>query len=1418
MPLTIGLDVGSVTAGYVVLAENGTILATGYDAHNGDPLGCVQALFRNSGISEPVHAAAVSSAPAFIERALRYDDTVCLTTIAKRLHPGVRSILVIGGERFGLITFDGEGEYRRMKTNSSCAAGTGAFLDQQARRLHLSGSAELSRLAERNKGDLPVIASRCSVFAKTDIIHAQQEGYRLEEICDGICLGLARNAADVLFDDGKVDEPVVFTGGVARNESVRRHLGRYLGTTFITDDYAHLYGALGAAYCLKAGGDYPPPLPPADIIGAFENRKQYFFPRLESAQSTFPDFNDHETYLYVPRAEWREKSSVDNPVEVDCYECLSGCEEAEGVAGFDIGSTSTKAVLCGTDGKVLAGFYTRTAGRPVEAVMGLLEAMDDWLDSRGARLRVTGAATTGSGRKLSGAIIGADLILDEITAHARAALELHPQVDTIIEIGGQDSKFTSLKNGRVTFSRMNTVCAAGTGSFLEEQAARLDIRISDYADAALGNKAPLTSDRCTVFMERDINFLLHSEYSTQEVLAAAAHAVCENYLLKVASEGHIGSCIVFQGATAKNRALLAAFEQKLKRELYVSRYCHLTGAVGAALALIDEGISSTRFRGLKLYEKKIPVTGENCRLCRNHCRITIALVNGERVAYGFLCGRDYDTERYVSVNSSGFDLLAERGKVENSAARRSNGPPARKTTIGIPAALHLSDDLLFWRAFFESLGFEVIDSADFGDAVKTGKLIAGAEFCAPMAAFHGHARHLAGKADILFIPSYLEGIHTAVQGNGLLRKVCYYTQFAPVLVKTLEEGTGTPCAAPMLDPRLGEGKMLKQLKNCLLETTGEDIDTAVLENAYREAGAAWGDSRRAFRQIFASRGVAKKTFDVVLLGRPYTVLNRSMNKGIPDVFGKLGIRAYYQDMLPDDPPLDDEIAGLLEVVPWDYAARILEAAAVCASTPDLYPVLLTSFKCAPDSFLLEYFTRIMDRKGKPYLVLQLDEHASAVGYETRIEAAVRSFSNHHQTEDKEAGIKPGRGYRSVLPKLTREPAGKVMLFPSWDPVASPLVTANLRWAGWDVRLLEETESLIKESMKYNTGQCIPVHIILHECVEYIRKHGLAPEKTMLWMAESKWSCNLPMYPHYLKSMLDSVGGGMEQVSVYLGTLLHVELPKPVVLRGYFAYLFAGLIRRLSCRIRPYERRPGETNRAAAMAVTLFENAFRGDSDLGSSLIETVNLFEGIEYDPEPRPKVAIFGDFYVRDNDVMNQDLVKCIEAAGGEVVTTPYSDYLRIVSPAYFKKWFKGRRYGDLLKYGSSLAIADLIERRYRRFFPDFIKDGPPSKTLNFEEELAGFNVSLFHEGESYENLLKIMHIRKQHPDIALFVQTNPAFCCPSLITEAMSGEIERVTGIPVVSVTYDGTESFKNSVVVPYIHFARERMMKLHSMSHHR
>ncbi|MBE0557792.1 MAG: CoA activase, partial [Proteobacteria bacterium] len=610
----LGIDVGSVSVHAAEIDARGKILRTAAMFHHGaiaDALRKVIDRFDLAGIDA---VAATSATPSLIAADGRYDDRLCVMEAVQCLHGQAGAILSVGGERFSLISFDGEGNYRDCKTNTSCAAGTGSFLDQQARRLNLPGIETLAALALENRGALPQIASRCAVFAKTDLVHAQQEGFTLEEICDGLCAGLARNIVDILFAGTLALDPMVFVGGVAKNRAVVNHIETLLGKKLTVDPFAPFCGAIGAALSALAAGLKRGKhlLCAEDLFLPDAAVKAYFHAPLVLKLSDYPNFADTEQYEQTAGA-----AGGPSPVEVELTEALPPHGSCEAYLGIDVGSTSTKAVLTSPAGAVLAGFYTRTAGRPVAATQKVLAAVEAMGAKRALGLSILGAGTTGSGRKFIGKIFGADLVVDEITAHARAAVELRPDVDTIIEIGGQDSKFTTLRDGAVTFSVMNNVCAAGTGSFLEEQAQRLGCALADYAARAEHRRAPITSDRCTVFMERDINHYLNSGYGVDEVLAAALHAITENYLTKVAVEAAIGTTILFQGATAKNRALVAAFEQRLGRPIHVSRFCHLTGAWGIALLMAEARIAQSRFRGLGFHRKQIPIASEVCGLCNN---------------------------------------------------------------------------------------------------------------------------------------------------------------------------------------------------------------------------------------------------------------------------------------------------------------------------------------------------------------------------------------------------------------------------------------------------------------------------------------------------------------------------------------------------------------------------------------------------------------------------------------------------------------------------------------------------------------------------------------------------------------------------------------------------------------------------------
>lgn len=1478
---SLGVDIGSVTVGAVVLGPDGRVIHEDYRFHRGDVRSTLLRMIEALDQAPLDTVACTISAAPYLPSLPSFDTWTCFIEAARHTHGTSGNLLVIGGEKFALLRFDRRGRFSGSRANTSCAAGTGSFLDQQAARLGLAGSAELAERALLNTGAPPKIASRCAVFAKTDLCHAQQSGCSLEEICDGLCQGLARIVLDTVTQGQRLEGPVYLAGGVSKNRAVARHISRLLGSRVTVPRHAHLFGALGAAVrarkapvraeqgCLAFG-----PYKKEELARILEQR---LGPETGDLQeplklrlSQYPDFSSEEKSLFQPLL---AGSGSFFPVERDVYVPSSPGDRWEGVLGIDIGSTSTKAVVVeprhlGTP-RVLAGFYTRTAGRPLVAVQAILEALHDLVTAKGLHITILGVGTTGAGREFVGRVIGADYVLNEITAHARAAVELDPDVDTIIEIGGQDSKFTVLRDGRVTFCQMNTVCAAGTGSFIEEQAARLGVGLDRYAETAEGRRAPLTSDRCTVFMERDLNSCLSRGYAVEELLAAILHSVRENYLRKVACEALIGRRICFQGATARNRALVAAFEQRLGQPISVSRYCHLTGALGVALSLAERLPERTGFRGIDLFREPISVRAETCELCANHCKIQVAEVQGSTVAYGFLCGREYDQKKRLGRNRSGFDMLREYRRAAGdpgegaglgqpgaipdrtiAAVSQADNPrecsvSKQAVRVGIPAALYLLEEIPLWSHFFSKLGVETVTSETFHEALKLGRQVSAAEFCAPITALHGHALWLAERCDRVFLPIAIEGPREERESDRL-RYHCYYSQFAPSVVSLVERGgLGDKVLTPLVshgafsrrpDPKnwRARWKTSIELWKTLREGLCGSWRLQEVFSAYREALAIFNRLRQRLARVYEVRPGGGTKVRVVLTGRPYQVLCPELHKGVPDIFGSLGVEVFWQDMLPR-PPLRHKAAGreiapgqleilsqldaLLEHVHWRYAARILETAAFCALTDGLYPVLMTAFRCAPDAFIADAFRRLLEAFGKPYLVLQIDDHDFRTGYETRIEAALDAFSNHFD-ERRRAGrarLAPQGQVRGAR-RERREPAtrgspaiylapertlsGKTLLLPNWEPLAVPLVAARLRKEGIDARVLGEDEASILKAMRLNTGQCIPANAIAQDAVNFIERHGLDPARTVLWLPRSDGACNLRMFPHYIQGLFQRYGRGMETARVYVGDLGHSEISPLLGVDAYLAYWMGGLLRRMACRIRPYELEPGTTDRVLRTYATVFESAFLGEISYREALRRAVQAFESIPQRPrEQRPKVAIFGDLYVRDNDVMNQHLIRHIERCGGEVVTTPYSEYLRIIAGATFRKWLKEGRYLHVARYRLLLTLADRVERRLLCEAGPFGQRVSIPRGEEVEADCGLFRVRLEHHGESFDNILKVRHLARRHPDLALFVQASPAFCCPSLVTEAMSRRIERETGVPVVTLTYDGSTTFQNDRIAPYL-----------------
>ncbi len=1387
----VGIDIGSVALSLVLMDKQGVVLHTSYQFHQGQIRETLQAMLSHLDCRRVGAVAATLSGPDIFSLISRYDTQISMIAAVRHFYQKVGSILFVGGENFGLITFNDEGDYERYRSNTSCAAGTGSFLDQQAVRLNLKSIDLLSSVAFCNQDSAPKIATRCAVFAKTDLIHAQQEGYSVGQISDGLCEGLAKNVVDTLMPDQEARTPLVLAGGVSMNQAVVKHFCNLLHVEPLIGEHSHLYGAIGAALLrMEEGMPEDFRLERWDELFNDEiHEKTYAYPPLCLKESIYPDFTSCEKYLYEPRNKFPA-------IEVDLYAPLQSVEEV--YVGIDIGSTSTKAVLINEKNDVLISLYTSTSGQPVKAFQALCECLDDVAGRKGCRLIFKGVGTTGSGRKFIGRIIGADMMVDEITAHARAAFELNPETDTIIEIGGQDSKFTTMKNGMVTSSIMNNVCAAGTGSFIEEQARKLGVPLAEYADRAMNIRAPIASDRCTVFMERDLNNYLSDGYTIDEVLASVLHSICENYLAKVAVEANIGDHVCFQGATARNRALVAALEHRLRRPIFVSKFCHLTGALGAALILTENRLQASSFRGLDLYREEIAVEQEVCELCHNHCKIRKVTIQGETVAFGFLCGRDYDTKHYIGPERRKYDLLRERENIFRTVTEPDT--IKHRITIGIPHALYLAEEMPLWRRFFRTLGVRTVTTENLKGAVKIGKKVSGAEFCAPMQAFFAHVQELADKCDYVFLPLYLEAKEP---DRDAFRFFCYSTQFAVSLSLGLRSlNLGKRAITPVVDHRSFQSKIeLFMILRSILGSGYWEI-----YNAYESALAFYQDGREQLCHVFERESVTDVDFGAVLLGRPYTVLDPSMNKGIPDIFGKLGIQTYFQDMLPENREELAEIDPILNRIHWNYAAKILKAALHTAKTEGLYPVYITSFKCSPDACILEYFRRIMNRYGKPYLILEIDEHDSSVGYETRIEAVVRSFRNHHG--QKESRVVPLHSL-PLNSECVSKIKGKTLLFPCIDPLNSKLVEAVLIREGIDARMVPLTEKTIQHGLRTNSGQCLPVNLIAQSYMDYIREHFLDPEQTAVWVFESHIPCNIRMYPQMIKNIFETAGGGMERVEVYIGQLGMMDISLTAAIEGYFAHMFGGMLRKIGCRIRPYEREKGMTDAMIGQSLNIFYNTLLGGRSKDEDIARVVSLFRKIETIPGTRPQVAIFGDMYARDNDVFNQDLIHCIEDYGGVVITTPFNEFAKLIANPYIRRWFLEGFYKDALLTKSIVTLVNQVEKSYYRQFNEVLDEPALEMDFDYAEVLAAYHVKVQQFGESADNLIKIAALMRHYPDISLFVQTNPAFCCAGLVTEAMAPRIEAYTGVPVVTLTYDGTSRNINDKIRPYIKFPRMKAM---------
>jgi predicted CoA-substrate-specific enzyme activase len=1173
-------------------------------------------------------------------------------------YPTTDCIVSAGGEMFIAYGLDAQGRIKKVHTGNKCAAGTGEFFLQQIRRMGL-GIEEALELA---KSVTPyTVAGRCSVFCKSDCTHALNKGVPKGQVVAGLCQMMAGKILELLHRTGA--QRVALIGGVSRNRLVVDLLQESFPQIFVPDE-AEGFEALGAL--LWAEKDEGRGLMEGDIfLGS--SRSFRTLPPLERGL-------DLVSFGSLPEGEFYG---------------------GDYVLGLDVGSTTTKAVLVRTDNlSIVAGSYLRTDGDPVmasrECYRRILEQIpEDQSPS------IIGLGVTGSGRQIAGLHALTDGVVNEIVAHAAAAVHFDPEVETIFEIGGQDAKYTWITNRVASDYAMNEACAAGTGSFLEE-ACQESLRIGtrEIADSALqAEKPPDFSDQCSAFIGSDIKTALQEGVARGDISAGLVYSVCQNYLNRVKGNRPVGRKIFMQGGVCYNRAVPAAMAVLCGQQIVVPPEPGLMGAFGAALEIqgkIERGQAQRqRFDLAQLAGREVDyrqpfVCNGGKEKCDRKCTIARVVIDGRIHPFGGACNRYYNLRLSGIAETAGSDLVALREEL----VFRKYSPPndqnkAGETTVGLLPSLLGSTFHPLYAHFFVNLGLRVVTPAE---PEPGGMEAAGAAFCHPVILSHGFLRTLLNKGvDYVFLP-HVKNVATGkekaranctcpfVQGEPYYLKAAFHNELAPRLLTALldfEDPRGLRQAFAELGLKLG-------------------FSRSRAASAFERAWQVFSEMRREMLNYGRDflKSLSPEETAIVLFGRSYNAFNRFGNLGIPYKFASRGLRVIPHDFLPLEGLEESEFKDMY----WTSGRQILQAAALLHRLPNLFGVYITSFSCGPDSFLIGYFRETMGQK--PSLVLELDAHTADAGVDTRIEAfldVTRAYRAVSSAPEEKGPFTPAcltlrRGKTQVRTNTGRslslaDPSVKVLL-PSMGDTASRAVAAAFRFTGINAVAAPPPgkEELNLGKAIATCKECLPLLLTAGSLRRYIENELSSDEVLLYFMPISDGPCRLGQYRRFLENYLIR-----NRISNVAFLSLNCEngyagLSNRFTRRAWEAIAISDGLDDIYAGILALAADHKEALKAFEAGKTRILKSLETDNRPGllKTLREEMANLSRVDrkISPSEATRVTLLGEIFVRRDGFSRQDLVERLAGRGIMVRTAGvaewlhYSDYCAVNGIASGVSW----------------------------------------------------------------------------------------------------------------------------------------------------
>ena len=1026
------------------------------------------------------------------------------------------AIVSAGGETFMVYALNRSGLISNVITGNKCASGTGEFFLQQLRRMNVT--LDEAALWAADQTPHPV-SGRCSVFCKSDCTHATNKGIPKAKVTAGLCRMMAGKIVELLKNIDR--RHIMIVGGATQNRMMIEYLKKEIPGLIVPSE-APFFEALGAA------------------MWGVEND-----PIRHDAESRLL-FNPNSglTDILPPLSASR------GLVEFKTMQRKTVQPGDACILGLDVGSTTTKAVLLNqANDAILASIYLRTNGDPVGASRQCYRAVLDQIRTEGVNpeeIRITGLGVCGSGRQIAGLHALTEGVINEIIAHATAAVFFDSQVDTILEIGGQDAKYTYIVNGVPADYAMNEACSAGTGSFLEESAFEtLGVKTEDIADIALKAASPPNfNDQCAAFIASDIKNAIHEGAHHEDIVAGLVYSICMNYANRVKGNRTVGDKIFMQGGVCYNSAVPMAMAALIGKPIVVPPEPGLMGAFGVALEVkkrIGLGIMEAQNFNLQdlVSREVVYKTPFTCKGGETGCdrRCEIARIEIENTVYPFggACNRYYNLRRRLKFDMEELDLVRKRQELvfhKYAAGTAKAGIPNRGT-VGINKSFMTNTYFPLYSVFFSELGFTPILSQAIS---QKGIDRRGAAFCYPSELAHGFFHSLItaeNNPDYLFMP-YFKAIPTQienfasqvcpiVQGESFYLKAAFKKE-----LKTLQE-KGVKLFSPLVDLSTGDEAARKPMVE-MAAAMGIRLPEAMaaFDKALDMQRKCMAEMKDLGKKAMAFLESSPDQIGVVLFARAYNGFVEEAHMGIPNKFASRGIMTIPYDFL------DFEEEKSKDHMYWGIGQRMMKAARLIKKHPRLFGTYITNFSCGPDSFLITYFREIMGQK--PSLTLELDSHTADAGLETRIEAFLDIVTAYRRMKGSLSRIQgrnhfvPAGCYRNNGMPMIRTSSGRelsladpnvAMLIPSMGKISSESLAAVFRSCGFRTLAHPPADEAILKLGRANTSckECLPLILTTGTLLNYVQNVRKKEEALVYFMPTTTGPCRFGQYATFMQDLI-----------------------------------------------------------------------------------------------------------------------------------------------------------------------------------------------------------------------------------------------------------------------------------------------------------